>query len=471
MSGFPSVLVAATLLAAALPAQFTLRPGQVEVLPALSYATDHATVAINRRGDVLVAYNTSKDLGGVATKQVEAVFVPRVAPGQWQIPSLQQVQLLGDPALALLGTTDRCDKPDVVAVGNDFLVVWPRTQVGHPDLPARLELAVFRAGPVGAGTFEVPQPGEGWLVDPSFLPGGAGAMPDLAWMSVDPQHPGVVREGAAVVVYARRESKSGNLENYDLVATAIDAAGSPPQFNGPAPLAQHIPVDTTSGYPGAGGGRVLPDVVQDDQGGLVVAYESFALAARGTPTDEGRIHVRRYEALPAGGFTETDALELQAGAPDQRHRRPNLMASRFDASDTVGLAWPQMAPDGTSTRAHHGVIELLAGGGMQFVDSQLPDHPVFEEGRPVPVHGDNLRACVMDLKDVALGRAEIGFLATQPALGSGILERRGQGPERTALDLGEQLPGSGGVQLMVRVFESFPAGASNERLFIELLAL
>ncbi len=471
MSGFLASLVAAALLTAALPAQVDLRPGQVEVLPARSYATDHATVAMNRRGDVLVAFNTATMVAGVPTKQVEAVFVPRTGAGRWRIPAASQVRLLGDPALDLLGTTDRCDKPDVVAVGEDFLVVWPRTQVNHPELPARLELAVVRVGAGGVITVDAPQPGEGWLADPSFLAGEAGAMPDLAWTAVDPAQPGVARPGAAVVVYARREYKNGNVENFDLVATAIDAAGSPPTFNSPALLAQHIPVDTTNGYPGIGGGRVLPDVVQDDAGGLVVAYESFALAMRGTATDEGRIHVRRFEALPGGGFTETGALELQAGAADQRHRRPNLMSSWFDGSDTVGIAWPQMAPDGSSSRAHHGVIELLPGGGMQFTDSQVPDHPSFEEGRPVPLHGANLRACVMDLKDPTLGRAEIGYLALQPAVSSGLFERRGQGPERSAIDLGEQLPVSNGAQLMVRVFESLPAGASNERLFIELLVL
>ncbi len=444
--------------------------GEPVPLPSISYQADHGTVAVNDRGDVLVAFHTAVSAGSQVSKQIEAVFVRRIGKGRWLVPSVYDSFLLGDSSVGLAGPADRCDKPDVVSVGNDFLVCFPRGPVsssGGSGL-SRLELVIVRVDDQGVASLDVPGPGQGWVIDPGFTAGQAGAMPDLVHRTVDPDQPGASPEGRAAVVYARQTEHEGVRQGFELVGAALDVRSSPPVIGPLETLVSKIPVDSTNGYPG-GGGRVLPDLVEDDLGHLVLAHEFYALAARGvTTTDEGQLWIRRFEAPLAGGFRQRDALMLNGEVLHFRQRRPALMGSRYDGENVIGLAWPELSPDSLRSKAHYGLLQFPAGGGIQFQNALVPNPAKAKVLRPIPVHAEGFQGCMLDL-DWQNGTRDTGGFRLLPAPTTMILDSAGLLPERNAVDVGEGPTfGGPGQRVMARVYEAVPAGLANERVYLIL---
>lgn len=93
----------------------------------LTYKADHATVAINDTGDILIAYHANTATSG--EKQVEvAHYTLAPASGILTHTSTEVIGGVGgfgqDPLG--LGGLIKCERPDVIAVGDMFFVTWTR---------------------------------------------------------------------------------------------------------------------------------------------------------------------------------------------------------------------------------------------------------------------------------------------------------------------------------------------------------
>ncbi|MFT7517442.1 MAG: hypothetical protein ACI84O_001234, partial [Myxococcota bacterium] len=99
---------------------------------------DHAVIAVNRYGDVIVVNHTS--LSGDA-KAVEVNILAPIGSSPADGFKLFTTERLGDPTLDVyqLGR-DSCTKPDAETLGdNSFLVVWSRNELSG-NHPSRLEI-------------------------------------------------------------------------------------------------------------------------------------------------------------------------------------------------------------------------------------------------------------------------------------------------------------------------------------------
>ncbi len=166
-------------------AQQSFGPGlDVELGTLGASHADHATVAINQFGDIVVADHADFT---ATRKLVEATVIPCVAPHAWETrPPI----LLGDPQRNVFGS-DLCHKPDVAALGDgSFAVVWARFSSTDPAR-CRLETAQIitrdAQGRLYANAIvKTRAAGEGWVVDDNLNAGVAGVMPDV---SADPGNP------------------------------------------------------------------------------------------------------------------------------------------------------------------------------------------------------------------------------------------------------------------------------------------
>jgi len=163
-------------------------------------AADHATVAMNSNKDILVAFHTVRDwtlpgellpppgspnyLGGL--KQVEIAFFDYDESSSVDKWNHVETRILGGmehmPISVFSQRIIKCERPDVVAVGDKFFVVWTRRYssasdfAGQENEPAVLECAwieIDNGAMVVHGTDSpVAGPGLGFILD-SHLPGGS----------------------------------------------------------------------------------------------------------------------------------------------------------------------------------------------------------------------------------------------------------------------------------------------------------
>lgn len=338
----PALALAGLELAGAFLAPQQIGYGEHRQLPSFQSPADHATLDSNRYGDVVVTFHA----GDFNARSVEALVIQAVAPGLWDSQASTHY-LLGDASLNVYGAgDDSCTKPAVTALDDDsFVIVWPRQSTGQPGL-GRLECARIQVrDPAGAllaaPVLETLAIGEGFIVDPLVPAGDAGLMPDIISL------PGA----AAVAVYASEDwvgsgSSGETYREYSLRLARMEwsaGGGSGSFVQGPWPIATSIPMDNSWWDPYFGG-IILPEMVADDLGNLVVVWEDYLLVGHpgysGT-THRGRIQVRRLEAMNSAlplrmldEFTFTSSQQ-----PALHQRRPSLSTTSADAGNDVLLGW------------------------------------------------------------------------------------------------------------------------------------
>ncbi|MCH2112567.1 MAG: hypothetical protein MK213_06880 [Planctomycetes bacterium] len=459
------------LLAAPLTAQQTISFGDVSALPMLGSTSDHASVAINDRGDIFVAWSSATILQGTPTKQVEGYFIPRTSPTTWESPDPGSFGLhhflLGEAGISPSGEIERCHKPDVVSVGDDFVVFFPRINRGSQS--AVLEAVRIVIDPsLGTATLDSPAPGEGYLVDGPFHAGEGGVMPDGVRLRYQKQAPNKSRKGRAGVAYAEMTSGIPSARNFSLRIAAIDFSVSPPWVIGAGSAVKDIPVDFTGTYPG--GGMLLPDIVEDDFGNLLVGWEEFESTARGVPMDDGRLMVAAFQ-FKEGAFNLVDSIKLQGVETEDRQRRPNLSSSIFDKKNTIGVAWQECEADGTDLRSHFGLLSL-SSGQLQFQDTFFPGSPSREARRPFAILGKGIRACLAE--DINLtGGSPPRMVAWSLPHGPALLEvpLAGWEAQRPACDLLEDPQLIGSFAILPISFEAAVTnsqGISHDYIFINI---
>ncbi len=436
----------------------TMAVGDTVVLPALGVGDcDHATVAVNQNGDVLVCWQTRVGTGPFAPHQVEAALFPSLGSGSWGVPASTDLVLLGDPALAILAPGEHCRKPDVLARGNDFLVVWPRDDPGSGV--GLLEGA--RISPNGSSPIvDSAAPGQGWLLDGGVTAGSAGLMPDLAPWSAQPF--------GATVVYVHESLVQGGIHEYALRVQDLDFGTSPPTLSGIQTLETGIPYDDGNIAPV--GGRVLPDAVEDDFQNLVVAWEEYREVGHGGATlADGRIRVRRY-SRGSGAYAYLDGFDLQNRDPSYRSRRPNLATSHFDVGNRVSVAWGDF-PDSFLHDDDVRYGELLFEGGstagaVRWTNFGFPNLNNRDHDLPVPLHARGLRVCIQARFFVS--QRFLTAYAAMPAWGEVLVPGSQAFAWRPAAAMLDHLPG--GQRLTALCYEA-PGPQGRIRIFLALRLL
>ena len=455
---------AAVLCTPALSGQDSLSLFETINLPSMGGSTcDHATVAVNDRGDIFAAWSSALSVSGVGTRRVEGIYIPRKSAINWGRPDPANLFLLADPALALVdGSPDRCFKPDVVGVGDNFVVAWPRISTATED--AWLEVARIVIDPLGNPSVDSPGPGQGYAVDPRVFGGKAGLMPDLVRITIN----GFEKDVAGVVYAHENYSDGAGAYGYELRSVMADFRQAAPVFGTPEVLVSDIRVDDS--VIGTTGGRVLPDVVADDHRHLVLAWEDYREAGSGSARQaRGQIHVRRFEMDIGGGFQELESLTFWGANPGTLQRRPNLAASRYDSSNTVSLAWMEVFDPAGEADSYYLELDFLGGefpGPVDVRDLSFPNTADASDTRPLPVHGENNRICLADYVQNGAESVIRGYQA-EPTVGTITLDLGVRGPRRAATNLWEVGGVGPGANILPLVFEAHPNPTTSKyRIFL-----
>ena len=358
-------------------------------------AADHATLAINAYGDVLVANHAVATTG---TRLVEATAI--LSQGDFTFEILAPT-LLGDPTLNLVGQ-DSCTKPDVVALADDsFVVTWPRGNSLDLDQPSRLEaVRIVVRDPSGAlypnPHFNRPAPGEGYVLDATVVAGDGGVMPDLASLGATDPLACVVVYSSAADVY---EGVTKKFREFDLRACRIDfqfPASSPDFLEGPEVLVAAIPLDEYHALPYVGG-LILPDVVLDEDRNLVVANEEELLGPHFglSGPARSRLVVRRFRPFDAAQPLELlDEVVLGRGDEFLRPRRPNLSSCLGDGQNDVLVSWFYEGLQGNLDQVQYQTIPYQASSHAAPVDGYWIADPMADEFLSTATATDDLRACL-----------------------------------------------------------------------------
>lgn len=390
------ILLLTALLAPSLDAQQSVTFNETVVFPTFGVdGQDHATIAVNAYGDVFVAWHSGLANG---THMVEGMLVPYVGGGNWDFDVNSMHYLLGDPGLNLLGT-DSCVKPDVVALEDgSFVIAWSRVE-DTLSLVAQLEATRVEPRDANGALQTTPilnraAPGEGVLLDDTLTPGQARMMVDLV----------TVQDSICVAIYAHESSyvlgsQNNEYREYDLRALQMDWSqlGSGSSFlTGPQDLITASPMDNPWFRPFVGG-LVLPDVVVDDSGNLVVAWESFWVNGHGgvVGPDAGAIHVERFEPFASSTpLASIDQVDFATSSADP-FRRPNLSSSRLDTEDNVSISFMEDRDTLAIDQVLFYDIDYSHGAAPIVTPRYwLPKTAGVGDYHPVPVHGKNKHFCL-----------------------------------------------------------------------------
>lgn len=382
---------------------------------------DHATVAINSRGDVAVAYHTSRtDIAGhPAMKQVEVgVFRYDSVNDQWDLLSLNLVGSIHfDPLNSLYQDKVKTERPDVIAVGENFFLVWTRryeaNNIAEFSQRAVLECSWLRWNSAtlqydvlnDSSTFQYPA-GWGYALDSNYHVRECAGVPDAVLLD-----PGDATHDPTVgVVYAHQKNFGDDPNSvppldgtrlFDLrfVTCSLSTTGilsSTPATD----LISDVVFDGASSAMGDSAGLIVPDgapmpIPLPVPGNprlyrIWLTYEEQFVTPSGAL--DGRIRLRVCEGTAGGAWGALATHTFGSAANPLIRRRPNVASYFADAppitsasiafnrivnanADVVHEEWKWDEDDGLSK-----VSTWPAGSGYV-------SEPLVHEYRPVPLHG------------------------------------------------------------------------------------
>lgn len=493
----PSVPLVLALLPAAAPERahaplapntFTipLRIGSVGSLWGPDRNADHATVAVNARGDVAIAYHSTRNGFPGAPyplKQVELAIYTAQPGGGW---TMTQQDLLGavqrsplHPALAQ--TVVRCERPDIVAVGERFFVVWTRRYdrafPGQQREPAVLECAWLEWNGARYDVLTGGQPvGQGYPLDSSFTVRECAGVADAVALDVgSPSAP-----ARAAVVYAHQTDFGDDPLSFPpldgtrkadlrIAVATIDAARLVAGGVQSEPLVRDVPYD---GEPQPLGGSFPALYLPDCAPGLIpdrfwMAYQEQHAPISGTVPD-GRVRLTICE--PVGGSWAVVAEEVVGDPQHPAWRHRAAVDSRPEVAgglERVSFAHYELTqPNDADVRYGEwnyapltGITPVAWPSGAEF-----PNAPNESDTEPVPLHGTTqplLRRCyhghdanVDSVRYYDVDDDRVRTVAKTP-----------RKIARPAVDLG---PVPGGGQVIATTWESVPPGGRFLRIMLSL---
>jgi hypothetical protein len=315
-------------------------------------SADHAAIAVNHFGDVIVVNHTSINS---TRKAVELNALAPLGETRSSGFKLFNTRRLGDPTLHIFGVgNDSCSKPDVESLGDgSFLAVWTRHDISG-NQPSRIEACKIITRNIYGSILPQAQiittrAGEGILLDDTSNSGDAGFMPDIASYKGS-------STAKAIVVFAHERSMfssyTNTFRNYDLRGKKIywPLGSSAPNLGPLVTLETNIPVDNVNASPYFGG-LVLPDAVIDDAGALAIAYESYLISPHqwhfGPPT--GSIQLRRYSE----DLSLLDEISFNGHRVERHQRRPMIATSDKDETNMLTLGWNDLDVNNSGAHRAH----------------------------------------------------------------------------------------------------------------------
>jgi len=401
---------------------------------------DHATVAMNSERDIVVAFHTSRTDISQTMKQVEYAYYEWQSGDTWTHLKTEVIGSTGHNPLGLNQQIVKCERPDVVAVGDKFFIIWTRRyqSASEPNEPAVLECAWLEKSSPGVVAirnnglafglgFEL----DAHVPNPLGLPGlrefyvkDCAGVPDAVILNDAGLAAGSVK---VAVVYPHQTdgftSGTSGARKFDsrVITCTLDSANT--LTKGPfEDLQNQIPFNgPTSPGGGASAGLILPDLApspEDNAFWLIAETQTMAVSL-----PHGKIRLQ-YWQFDAG----TGSWELQASKTYKSpsfpyvkpyvRRRPNVSSfPEVGLNPTVTLAFnkkdpnPPVGGDGSTNV----VLDQVEYDGNGFVTPTTPlalwpNDPAFGDGKPVPLRGKvgaSIPSCFADRAPGLLATCDI----------------------------------------------------------------
>ncbi len=246
------------------------------------------------------------------------------------------------------------------------------------------------------------------------------------------------------------------------------AAGSHSWLEGPWILGSGIGTDNRYSEP-LRGGQVLPDVLFDDDGFLVVAWEEYWLAEHPGRSggDGGDIRMRRFEKpRPNRAPVKIDDLVLLGTQAARPQRRPMMSSTELDGENRVLIAWNEDLAAGSADQIRFQSVVFNRNGAPGYsgpTAGYWVASTLNEEALPRPLLTSRSSICfaTRDLgnrKDLEAG-FEMPALAMQRMLAVPISRSF---PNRPAMDILE-VPRQGGGPLFQTIVITYEGANTRDQ--------
>ena len=436
---------------------------------------DHNTIAVNDRGDAFITWSSSVYPQGhpdSVVRRVEGAYLRRVNPHHWM---LYPTVTLGeaDPTLlpggvGLFANGDNCRKPDVLAVGRNFVVAWQRLENGNSP-NGRLECAQILVADDGKAELGLAhQAGIGHLLDATIDPRTAGTMVDLAYQA------GSNNDTIIAAYCSRTDSQathSGTAYDFEIrgIAFKFNSLDQKPNVKHVQVLAHDVAMDDY--IPGdPAGGRVLQDIVFDNFGNLVLAYEDYRLAVRTGGTDgEGKICIKRFEVHPNGTFPVINEQEVYSTTPNWALRRPNLI--RTGDNTAISMTFGERFVPSEETDVYHYLVDFQDSNSDAILTDLGAVMTVgIDEDLPVPLQIHDYTSMII-CADPSNGSRRLSMQARGESDWVELSEFRPYSPWRPALDVLIDDPWRPGRAIIGLTCEGVASGGAYSRIYFEMITL
>ena len=396
----------------------------------LDRQADHATVAMNSNRDILVAFHSHRnDITAIPfLKQVEVAFYEYMPNETWE---WRETQLVGSVDYSplksfILGVdTVSCERPDIQAVGDVFVVTWTRqynTISGGEAInePVVLECAwieINTASPpameiTGAGpdALGVPQPGRGFELDVHHA-FGSGTRYEARESKSTPDIV-VLKDGAlpagqhkVAIVYSHQYDFSDPMIQ-DLkrtcetrvVTCTFEPSSDTITSTSPETLHPSIKFNGTS----QSTGLILPDAAPsgEDNAFWMVTESQGIDTSTGQPLDTGAIQLDYWE-LDASGDWQTRASKTffsPAGGTPYLRRRPMVSAyPEGTGTQRASVTFSKKDPDITGPDQSANVITKTFDYDDGSMNNPSPESPnawpnntLLSDAKPTVIRGRGL---------------------------------------------------------------------------------
>jgi len=382
---------------------------------------DHATLAMADNRDIAIVFHTSRaPFQGASLKQVELAYFQYLGNESWGHVGTELIGSIDhNPILGFLQPLVKCERPDVVAVGNQFFVVWTRRYdenfSGQQSNEQQFEPSVLECCWVGLDTTYNDvlvhngglAVGRGVILDAhSPLVGGrtfetrdCEGVADAVVLKDSGLSPSQVKVG---VGYPHQEVFGSNNRSFDmrLVTSVFDT--STKSFSVPIlnDVQTGIPFNGATSASGNSAGLILPDLepaFEENSFWLTYEVQIVRVGPPNLPSGTIRLEYWTENASSVWALQASRSYKSSASNPPMVRRRPDISSRPTTANDEiVTLVFNETDPDPLGSDQSKNVVLTQVhyeNGGFAPPTSPIPlwpNSPQKDDGKPVAIHGRNL---------------------------------------------------------------------------------